>query len=353
MKCILKKNICLYLISFLINIKFCLNIYLKFSLQSNLSDIEIMHFKSDYYYDICQEWIPSLFSPIFLVYRDIRIDDFEAYGRIEINFPPLSINEKFIIYLYSYIFLEQYEAFLGQEIFSKFLNNKCYLGLSFNYSYGLNESLVFLNKLKENKEIDKKVFSFDKWYINNALQTINTILYLGDIHEDFTNNEGKEKNGIIGSCKINDDFPFWGCSFKSLSINDNIVPLINKNNEAYKIFFSTENYDIFFPIEFLKTFNNATENRCKKESEFDDFLICKELINENNYFNMKLINDDMNITVEIDSINRFSKQYEKNKNKIRIKFSEIDYFIFPLIMFKNFHVQFDAENKIISFYTTD
>ena len=68
---------------------------------------------------------------------------------------------------------------------------------------------------------------------------------------------------------------------------------------------------------------------------------------------MILINNYFNITVEIDSKARFSLSENESKNKTRIKFSDIDYFIFPLIMFKNFHIQFDAENNIISFYTTN
>ena len=164
MKYILINNIYLYLISFFINIKFCLNNYLVFYLQANLSDIEIMHFKNNFEYDICKEWVPSLFSPIFLVHSDIEIDNLKLYGRIDINFPPISINEKLRIYIYNYTFFNEYEAILGQERFRDFLA-KCYLGLSFNYSYGLNESLIFLNKLKENNQIAKKVFSFDKWNI--------------------------------------------------------------------------------------------------------------------------------------------------------------------------------------------
>ena len=61
----------------------------------------------------------------------------------------------------------------------------------------------------------------------------------------------------------------------------------------------------------------------------------------------------MNITIEIDSADRFLRNYDYKHNKTRIRFFEGDYFIFPLIMFKNFHVQFDAENDLIKFYTTD
>ena len=61
----------------------------------------------------------------------------------------------------------------------------------------------------------------------------------------------------------------------------------------------------------------------------------------------------MNITLEIDNINRFSTIIDENKTETRIIYEDFNYFIFPLIMFKKFHVQFDAENDIISFYTND
>ena len=68
---------------------------------------------------------------------------------------------------------------------------------------------------------------------------------------------------------------------------------------------------------------------------------------------IQLMNDDMKITIEIDSAKRFTADNNELKNKTRIRFNNFDYFIFPLIMFKNFHVQFDAENNIIQFYTTN
>ncbi len=60
----------------------------------------------------------------------------------------------------------------------------------------------------------------------------------------------------------------------------------------------------------------------------------------------------MNITLEIDNVNRYNKG-NKDNNKTRIRYVDNDYFVFPLIMFKNFHVQFDAKNDLISFYTID
>ena len=60
----------------------------------------------------------------------------------------------------------------------------------------------------------------------------------------------------------------------------------------------------------------------------------------------------MNITLEIDNINRFITIFDENQNQTRIRYEDYDYLIFPLIMFK-VHIQFDTENDIISFYIND
>ena len=79
----------------------------------------------------------------------------------------------------------------------------------------------------------------------------------------------------------------------------------------------------------------------------------QQFFNEKNFASISLIDDNMNITIQIDSIIRFSNKNDSEKDKTRIQFQDINYFIFPLIMFKNFHIQFNADNDIISFYTTD
>ena len=59
----------------------------------------------------------------------------------------------------------------------------------------------------------------------------------------------------------------------------------------------------------------------------------------------------MIITIEIDNKIRYNNK--DNEYKTRIKFEDINYFILPLIVFKNFDIQFNAQDNIISFYTTD
>ena len=350
MKYIFKKYIYLYLVCFITNLRYCSNKYTIFNMTMNInSELEIMHLKSEN--DICQDWIPSLISSILLIPFGIDFDHKLAIEeRFIMNIPPLSLDEELNVWLYNYEFLNKYDIILGQVRFSPFLTN-CYLGLSHKDSNGLNKSYIFLNKLKENCHIDKKIFSFDKWII--TANSIKSNLYLGDFHQNFIKPD--EKKGIIASCEVYDDYPFWGCSFDSLGFKNNCISLKNYNNELYKIFFSTENYNIIFPISFKAKFYNLTKDSCIEEYEgHDSFLMCENhIFNNSNYFNMKLIRKDFNITVEIDSKARFSLLENELRNKTRIKFSNIDYFIFPLIMFKNFDVQFDAENNFISFYTTD
>ena len=126
------------------------------------------------------------------------------------------------------------------------------------------------------------------------------------------------------------------------------------NNELYPIYFTSETYNIFIPISFKDNFNLLTNNKCfYSESDNEFYTYCENFFNEDLYQKIQLINDDMKITIEIDSAKRFTTDNNELKNKTRIRFHNFDYFIFPLIMFKNFHVQFDAENNIIQFYTTN
>jgi hypothetical protein len=75
------------------------------------------------------------------------------------------------------------------------------------------------------------------------------------------------------------------------------------------------------------------------------------MFNGREFIPIKLINEKMTIIAEIDNLNRFNIKDEIRTNTTRITFEDIDYIVFPLIMFKNFQIQFDGENNIISFYT--
>ena len=60
----------------------------------------------------------------------------------------------------------------------------------------------------------------------------------------------------------------------------------------------------------------------------------------------------MNITLEVDKMNRFY-DYPSSDGTTNILFHDLEYIIFPLVMFKKFHVQFEVEKKVISFFSND
>ena len=130
------------------------------------------------------------------------------------------------------------------------------------------------------------------------------------------------------------------------------ISLLKDENNYYQIYFSTEDHKIVIPSSFIDNFTNITENACREDASSG--FLC-EFFDDKDCVEVKLmIENKMNITIEIDRMNRYIIQKENiEENKTRIIKGENDYFILPLIMFKNFYVQFDAENHKISFYTMD
>ena len=123
-----------------------------------------------------------------MVKRNIFIDSFEIDMRT-IIFPFLWNSEETRVRFYSYIFLNKYQnVALGKERLTEYINN-CYFGLSLGSknSYDLNEEYYLLNQLSNSTQINQKVFSFDKWNINQ--NSILTNFYFGDIHENFKSNK--------------------------------------------------------------------------------------------------------------------------------------------------------------------
>ena len=63
----------------------------------------------------------------------------------------------------------------------------------------------------------------------------------------------------------------------------------------------------------------------------------------------------MSLTLEVDYFDRYldpnAKIAEKNLLKIKQHYESDNFIVFPMSMFKNFHVQFDIENSEISFYS--
>jgi hypothetical protein len=351
----LKNHILYFIICSLLNILFTEEAYKKYiisikiedtlgklyinSTNINQNDVKITA--------LCEQWIPSIFSPTLLVdsMRDTsEMTSIDKNGCTACT-PIISTTSQFKLIFYSYELFEKGNLLLAKETFSEYVKD-CYLGLSSgcgNYTI-LYDNETNLNILQKNNQIDKKIFSFNKWILKDS--SIDIDFYLGDEHENFISNDG-----IIGKCYTNQSEPFWSSSFKEMSFNNSRTQLINpKDNQFYKIYFSSEDHRIIFPLSFRKNFNEITKNSCESDNQIE--ISCKNLFNLDNYFPLKLIDDNMTITIEIDNKLRFTKASD-NKFKTNIRFEDVDYFILPLIVFKQFHVQFNAEKNIISFYTTD
>jgi len=302
--------------------------------------------------DQCGKWIPSLLSPILLVYKDFNPPDWkEKDSNLEIN--PIFLSDALKLVLSNHLFLGKYNATIGRPQTKKDIINNCYFGLStrlekFN---SISKDYILLNHLKNTSLINETIFSFDKWRLEG--NNMESKLYFGDSHEKFSLN--KEK-GIIGSCKTNESDLYWGCLFDKISFDGREEELKNSSFD-YKIYFSSENFDIIIPESFEDKFKNLTDYKCNAtggHSEFGgNYLECENFFNESQeYAYIELSNKEMDIKIEIDKYGRYIKG-NYSEGLTRIIFKDLDYFVFPLIMFKRFHIQFDDKNGLISFYTND
>ena len=318
---------------------------ISFDLQSNITDYALDPLSLKYL-DICKIWIPSLLNPILVgqkSYTNIEDTLHDYIGDIDL------INIFFDGYkcgLYKFKKSdESFNIYLG--LIYKLYNGyrQCYFGLSPsipNSTIGLEKEEYNLALLKKNNEIENQIISFEKWEITDNL--ISSKLYLGVSHEHFKSNEG-----IIGTCKMSDE-EYWGCSFQQMIFNNVVIPLTKDDGSLYPIYFSSESNDIIFPNQFRNIFREASNGKCAvRMYDVNDYLDCAGL-NED-YIPLTLSNEDMNIKVEIDYYYKFCKAKDIQKYKTRIKFRIFENIILPLMMFKRFHIEFDAENKTISFYT--
>ena len=340
------KKFSLFLFYFLINISFSIQKVKKFNLgiPINQDKLGSLYFTEENFIETCN-WIPSLFNPILLA-KDMTIINgiLIENSQFTLN-SPIFYNQPhgFQVELYMDVIFSEYNLFLAESTRKNALDN-CYFGISSRIEdyKGLNETQITLNQLKNQ---DEKIFSFDKWDLNSKF--INSTFYFGGSNEVFRLN-----NGNIGTCSSYGKGFSWGCFFKEMIFNNTNIPLKFDNGTLYKIYFSTENHYLIFPEIFKEKLEKISNNKCQYKDDIDiSKLVCKNYFNTREYFPIKFINDDMEITGEIDNENRFN---EKDVNKIdntRIIFKDIDYIILPLIVFKNFYIEFNAINNIISFYT--
>ena len=352
-----KKNFYLFLMFFILNFGLSNNNY-TMTIHINDKELSIFNINQTLNKDTnCGQWIPSLYNP-FMLSIDSNYDQKTEKKDISAYVPTLSLTEKLDVEVFFSSFLEIPNVTIGVVRFPtnvEDLDGNCYLGLSNKIgNFSLGNDSILINKL-EKQGIYRKIFSFDEWKINKDDIKLN--FYLGYERDIFK--PKKDNDGIIGECDVNKDYEYWGCSFSDMIINNITLNLTKSNGELYKIYFSSENYNIIFPKSFFENFNDSTKGICTydpKHQKSDDFyLSCKEdLFNNESYISLKLISEDMEITIEIDNKNKFRNGNFDKKNMTRIRFEpDSDDFILPLIMFKKFHIQFDAENNKIQFYTTN
>ena len=289
--------------------------------------------------DSCSKWVPALFSPILIINSGIDSENYTGTNYyIKIQNPDSIKGNKnpFNMEIYQYnisIFNDIYIA-KSEDNWPQF----CRFGLDYSeISYGK----INLNSIKNliPKQLDKNIFSFGKWDLNNQ-DFIYSKFYIGDSHENFM--------GDVGTCNIQNEAGYYGCIFNELIFSNETYSLINENNnKSYIIYFSSEFNKIYFPKSFEKKIKN-----CNFQQKYYPEFICEDLKNKD-YMPLILRNDNMNITLEVDKINRFYTYSSISDNVANILFHEYEYFIFPLTMLKNFHIQFDVEKKIISFFSND
>ena len=334
----------LFIICLIINISPSFQILIKYEIKIPINEGKLSNFFFivDGKYDVCEKWVPSLLNSILLIpnYYDISTGILIPEVNFEIRYPFLNKNRLFKLQFFKSVIIGNYSLFLGRPLFIQF--NECYFGLSPNTNEfnGILEPINNLNILKENNKIKNKIFSFDKWTISD--DSIISNFYLGDEHEIFRTN-----SGVIGKCISNNSF--WGCEFNEIIFNDISIPLLNKDGYFYQIHFALETHNIIFPNIYKEIFLNKTNNLCN--ANIENYLTCINLFNDKEYIPIKLINEEMTMIAEIDNLNRFNSKDKSRANITRITFEDIYYIVFPLIMFKNFYIQFNGEKNIISFYT--
>ena len=293
--------------------------------------------------DACSKWVPALFSQILIIKSPENYEDKNWKLDFKSNPSSKEVEGNLEMYLYSgsvSIFNPIYLA-LSKYQWPSF----CQFGLSYSDIFATkttdNVNYNVMKNLISSKQLEKNVFSFDKWNFNDS-EFITSKIFIGDSHEDFFMDN-------VGTCKFNDT-SYFGCIFDDFIFLNETFPLTNENNQSYIIYFSSEFTKIYFPQEFIDKITDNGKCEYTTVPSYNIRLTCEELKGKE-YLPLKLRSANMNITLEVDYIGRYY-QYSI-EGVANILFHNYDYIIFPLTMLKNFHVQFNIENNTINFYTND
>ena len=344
----MEKYFILFLICIIINISFS-NQMIEFEMAMDVNtESKEFYINKQISESPCTQWTPSLFIPILLIPKNKETSKGDPLEGIVFDLKLPFINNNNIIRVQSYegvpSIIENYLDILLKSYRSEF--SLCYFGLSpgINIYKDLNREHNTLINLKTKEKIKERIFSFTKWDIKASPPS--SKLYLGESHNIFNSNEG-----IIGTCESYPNDSLWGCSFKEMIFNNINVPLKNESESLYKIYIASEIQDLYFPQSYENIFKELSKD-CEKNEM--NYLECKIFFNSSNYVSLQLTeeNEKFIIKGQVDNLARFSvTDDDSKKDMARIKFEDIDYIILPLMVFKEFHVQFDAEKSLISFYT--
>ena len=320
---------------------------IKVKLESRITEDEL--YPLDIYYNyICERWMPSLFNPLLTV-SDSTLENYNLVFKKQISLNNLLFQGSSLKCVVSELFFNNlYTTYVAQCTYkNKAHQGTCFFGLSHSVptsTIGLNINETNINILHQNKYIDEKIFSFSKWEIKDDLVT--SELLLGDSHLNH------KDSGYIGRCNVTDEF-YWICDFENMTFYNYTIPLRKENKMLYKIYLTTETNTIVLPGEFKTILKTASKEKCKSVLFGSDYFLDCENEEDNDYIPLKLSVGEMNITIEIDFFDRFREKIKGPKTKTRIQFLYDDYIIFPMMMFKQFDVEFNADKKTISFFTTN
>ena len=349
-KVFLTKNIFFFFILFVVFVSETKETYkeIPLKLEKNGDSSLPLYIETD---DTCSKWVPALFSQILIIKYGIDIPYDYDDGNFDLDFKSNPASKKGIDTDGLKMHLHSGPVSIFNSIFiaaskSNIWPSNCQFGLGYSDIFADQSTDAHnynaIKNLISSDQIDKNVFSFDKWNFSDS-ENITSKIFIGDSHEDFL-----EDN--VGTCKIQNDTGYFGCIFDDFVFLNETFPLIKKeSNESYIIYFSSEFTKIYFPQNFKDKI--ADNKKCEYSTNpLPIKLICEELKGKE-YLPLKLRSENMNITLEIDYIGRYYKY--TTPGVANILFHDEEYIIFPLSMLKNFHVQFNLENNTINFYTND
>ena len=272
--------------------------------------------------DACSKWVPALFSQILIIKKDISTENYEDKNwKLDFKSNPSSkeVEGNLEMYLYSGSVSNFHPIFLALSQYQ--WPSFCQFGLGYsdiiavrttdNFNYNSMKNLI------SSKQLEKNVFSFDKWNFNDS-ELITSKIYIGDSHEDFL-----EDN--VGTCKINDT-NYFGCIFDDFIFLNETFPLTKQNNQSYIIYFSSEFTKIYFPQDFMDKITDNGKCEYSTATSYNIKLTCEELKGKE-YLPLKLRSANMNITLEVDYIGRYY-QYSI-EGVANLLFHNYDYIIFP------------------------